>query len=116
MKKDIIAPLVKVKDLERREYNGKIYESREIWLDNSFNDFKNYVAVVFKGKHLNDPNYFNVGDKVKVWYDIDGRPYADKKTGEEKIFTTLVGLGIENVEQPAAAKPAVTKRDDDLPF
>lgn len=42
---------------------------------------------------------YTVGDKVKVHFNIRGRSYGDKNTGETKYITNLEGWKIEAVQQ-----------------
>ncbi len=80
---------------------------------------------------------YNVGDMLKVNFNIKGNSYVDKKSGETKYITNLDVWRIENAQQqaappqqqppqgyasssqpapPAYTAPAAYETNDDLPF
>lgn len=70
---------------------------------------------------------FKEGQQVEVSFNLDGKEYIDKKTGEEKFFNSLNAWKIESVGGAPVAKPQVAKPtatnaateeagDDLLPF
>lgn len=69
------------------------------------------------------PDRFNIGDEVKVSFNIKGSKWM--KDGKENYFTNLDAWRIEQVlssQQTAAPQPAVSsvatydENADDLPF
>jgi translation initiation factor IF-3 len=46
---------------------------------------------------------FHEGDKIEVTFNLRGREYADKNTGEMKYFNTLEAWKIQKVEAAEAA-------------
>lgn len=119
------------------EYNGSLYKVEE---KKQVSD--SFTVQEFILRNSTDPNYpqytkfqtsnkgiewlekANMGDDINVTFDVRGVKYADKKTGEEKFFTSLSAWKIEVVGQSSgsgvqaatASNQPSEPQEDDLPF
>lgn len=93
------------------EKTGNTYYKREIILDASRFDqytgekkFDNFPMLEFGGEEgCKQLDSYNVGDLVTISFDLNGREYNDKQTGEVKYFTSVRGYKIEYAgQQPAS--------------
>ena len=55
----------------------------------------NYPIIDFTNNGCAELDRFNPGDRVRIRFDVSGVKYVDKKTGEEKFFSSLRGFRIE---------------------
>lgn len=119
------------------EKNGHEWTTARIWLDasrrNPFTgevEFENFPEIEFRGKNCDLLLTLGVGDIVKVTFDLQGRTYADKNTGELRNFTRAQGYRVEKVTRyggtantpqqsaaPAQTPAAVVEEEKtELPF
>tara|TARA_R100000900_G_scaffold142102_1_gene123629 strand:- start:186 stop:530 length:345 start_codon:yes stop_codon:yes gene_type:complete len=95
------------------------FAKREIWL-NTEGDYPQTVnfQLVNDKCDLIDP--FNIGDELKLFFNLRGRKWVNPKTDEEKCFNTLDAWKIEAVATQSEAVPEALKYDEkegnDLPF
>lgn len=102
------------------EKTGNTYYKREVILDATRYDpytgdklFDNFPMLEFGGEEAcRSLDAYKEGDIVTISFDLNGREYADKNTGEVKYFTTVRGYRIENKSRnnqayaPAQASPS----------
>lgn len=98
---------------------GNTFYKREVILDASRFDpytgqkkFDNWPMLEFGGeeacRQLDD---YNEGELVTISFDLNGREYTDKQTGEVRYFTSVRGYKIERTgqqqppQQPTAQAP-----------
>ena len=85
--------------------NGNPFNKREIVLDMSRYDpetgekRENYVSMNFIGRHCEDLDGFNVGDKVEVTFYVGGNKWQDK------VINDIVGYRIERIGQQSISQP-----------
>ena len=101
--------------------------------ENTQRVYENYPSFEFVQDKCQQLGGFTKGDFVKLRFDINGRKYIDRATGQERYFTTLKGVSMEPYDpdmrqaaaqdnrtgQPAPTfAPQQTEEDDneDLPF
>lgn len=58
----------------------------------------NYPTFEFANNE--DVRKYKAGDAVRIRFDLNGRKYNDKTTGEEKYFTTIRAFRIEPYVRP----------------
>lgn len=81
--------------------NGTSYNKREMVLDCTHYDpytgepYENFVKFEFGGNRCDELNKYKVGDDVMVSFRLQGKAYADKTTGQQSYFTTVVGYKCE---------------------
>lgn len=63
----------------------------------------NYVSFEFTQKGCALLDQFQLGQLVKISFDISGRLYTSKKTGKEETFNSLRGFKIERYMPPTQA-------------
>jgi hypothetical protein len=122
---------------ETREYNGKIYYSRALYLDvtshdpytGEKSDFEKFTKIEFSGQeNCAALDQFKFGDVVTVDFDVYGRKYERKDGTGTDVFNTVHGFGIAiyqsnartqqvqqqqpPVQQPAPAQP----QQAEMPF
>ena len=98
-------------NFRKRELIIKVVE------ENGDRTFENYPKIDFTQDKCEDLDNVSVGENVEVSCNVRGNKYNDKKTGEEKFFTSLSGWRIEvkgRDESNDASAGMPTK--DDIPF
>lgn len=96
---------------------GNTYHKREIILDASRFDqytgekkFDNFLMLEFGGEETcRQLDGYKDGELVTISFDLNGREYTDKQTGEVKYFTSVRGYKIERAgqqQQPMAQATA----------
>lgn len=94
------------------------FKKREIVVKHSDNpEYPEYSTFEFIQDKCEVLDKFKVGQNVDLAFNLKGRSYADKKTGEVKYFNTLQGwmikeAGVDNVQ----AGSGLAEDPDDLPF
>jgi hypothetical protein len=90
--------------------------------DNSYEDF---IVLEFSNAGMSQLDGLKAGQEVTVNFDLSGREYTDKKTGELRYFSSLRGWKVMPGGESAATAPAVASNgdsfypsdaDNDLPF
>lgn len=98
---------------------GNTFYKREVILDASRFDpytgqkkFDNWPMLEFGGEEAcRQLDGYNEGELVTISFDLNGREYTDKQTGEVKYFTSVRGYKIERAgqqqppQQPTAQAP-----------
>ena len=93
-------------------------------------NYKEYPSFEFINDRMNQLVTLSVGDEVTVHFDVAGRSYTNKSTGETQFFTSLKGWKVDQIAsghsaaapqppKPAApSAPSAPAKDDsdDLPF
>lgn len=86
------------------------------------------IAIEFVNKKIDLLKNFRVGQIVKINYNLRGREWTDKNTGELRYFNTVQGWRIEKIGEPTVPAdempepfPTVENNQepeeyDDLPF
>jgi hypothetical protein len=88
--------------------------------------YPQFITLEFTTKKVGLLDKFREGQSVDVEYNLRGRKYTDKKTGEEKAFNTIEAWKISGSEtgpepegnnwQGAGDSQSADTEDDDLPF
>lgn len=98
---------------------GNTFYKREVILDASRFDpytgqkkFDNWPMLEFGGEEAyRQLDGYNEGELVTISFDLNGREYTDKQTGEVRYFTSVRGYKIERAgqqqppQQPTAQAP-----------
>lgn len=92
---------------------GNTYYKREIILDASRFDqytgekkFDNFPMLEFGGEETcRQLDGYKEGELVTISFDLNGREYTDKQTGEVKYFTSVRGYKIERTGQQSTQQP-----------
>jgi hypothetical protein len=104
---------------KKREF---VIELTEEINGNNYTNFAKFQAVQTKCDML---DRFNIGDAIKVSFNVKGNSYTDKKDGQTKYITNLdswrveaAGVATASVKVTANAAPPATMLDgsQDLPF
>ena len=103
------------------------FKKREFVVTDASSMYPQHVTFQLTQDKCSLLDAFREGQSVEVSFNLDGKEYTDKKTGEIKHFNSLNAWRIEaataNVPQPTpvpetpTAQPAsTTEEEDDLPF
>lgn len=108
---------------KKREF---VIELTEEINGNNYTNFAKFQAVQTKCDML---DRFNIGDAIKVSFNVKGNSYVDKKDGSTKYITNLDSWRVESagvaststanatVKVNSYAAPAISKEEiDELPF
>lgn len=95
---------------ETVERNGRVYTTARLWLDTSRRspftgevEYENYPEIEFRGKNCDLLQSYSAGDIVTVAFDLNGRTYTDRNTGETRNFTRAQGYRITRVQRPSGS-------------
>lgn len=97
------ARIHRIMPVESREYNDKTFYNQKVIFNAtrydqfSGEEYPNFPSVDFVGRAIETIQQLSVGDLVEVSFGLDGRFYKDKKTGEERHFTSVKGFKIERI-------------------
>lgn len=102
---------------------GNTYHKREIILDASRFDqytgekkFDNFPMLEFGGEETcRQLDGYKEGELVTISFDLNGREYTDKQTGEVKYFTSVRGYKIERTGQQPTAQPQAQQGNAVIP-
>lgn len=120
-----------IKVLKPEEKINDRFKKRELVIEDNSSQYPQFIPVEFTQDKCDLLDNFNVGDRVKVAFNLRGREWTSKQN-ETKYFLSLNGWKIEN-EQGASSAPPVSgppshsaappsasdmpiEGDDDLPF
>jgi len=94
------------------------FSKREFVLAFSDNPkYPQFAKLQATGDKCSQLDDLNVGDEVSVEFNVRGRAYTSKKTGEEDYFTSLDAWRIERVGEKQERKGDRSQRDmDDIPW
>ena len=93
--------------MNERIYHGKIYsinetkqvtgtfKERKFVVKDFGNERTNFVEFQVVQSKCEMLDSFKVGDKVEVYYNLQGRAVFNKETGEEFFFNSIVAYKIE---------------------
>lgn len=97
---------------EIEHVGAKQAPKRHLWLEHG-DKYPQVSSFEFYGdKGVACLDGLNVGDTVTVHYDLRGREYTNKSTGQPGVFNSLAGWKVDrNSESPAGGN-----HDDDIPF
>lgn len=71
----------------------------------------NVVSFTFKKERASALDGVGIGDRVKVTFAVDGREWADPKTGNVRYFTDLSGIRLDVEGATDAPPPAEAPTD-----
>lgn len=86
------------------------FAKMEFVIDVKDGGYSNLVAFELVNKRCDSINYHNLGDNVKVFFNVRSNEYNGK------YFTNLNAWRIEKAEQEAPIPPPTAPVDNDLPF
>jgi hypothetical protein len=99
------------------------FKKREVVITDASTMYPQHVTMQFTQDKCDILNMYNEGQEVEISFNLDGKEYTDKNTGEIKYFNSLNAWKIEAAggsSAPAEAlpqTPAPAEADDDsLPF
>lgn len=97
------------------------FKKREVVITDSSTMYPQHVTMQFTQDKCDILNAYNEGQEVEISFNLDGKEYTDKNTGEIKYFNSLNAWKIESAVQSLAdalpSKPSpITEEDDALPF
>ncbi len=94
------------------------FRKRDVVICDNSGKFAQYIPFQLAQDKCSLADNLNVGDEVDVSYNMNGKEYTDKKTGELKYFLTLeiwkVTKLSESTSQPQESGGA--SDDDKFPF
>lgn len=102
--------IVEIKDTV--EVSDK-FSKREVWIETKDNGFTQTNALEFIKEKCAVLDKFNIGDVVKVEFNLNGRVWD--KNGRKSCFNTLQGWKIDLIKKGNAV-PAGGDPSGDLPF
>ena len=97
------------------------FKKREFVIETEERGFQQYVKFQLNQDKCSLIEDFNVGDNVKVSFNLTGKPYT-RKTGEKDYITNIVAWKIDKVgassapEAPVFDINSIEESDSDLPF
>jgi hypothetical protein len=101
------------------------FKKREIVVTDTSSTYPQHVTFQLTQDKCDMLDAFKEGQEVEVSFNVEGREYADKNTGEIRHFNSLTAWRIEAglAPMPAAAPvaavavaPVAAGDDSDLPF
>ena len=93
------------------------FQKRELVIIQGFDtEYPQHIKFEFTQKNADKLDYVNPGDLVEVSFNLRGREYANKRTGEMDVFNSLQGWYVKKAENTAPAKVEAPVADSDLPF
>ena len=81
---------------------GNPFYTRRVVIQSNDNGYENFTVFEFKNERCADLDQYRVGQPVSVDFDISGRKYISRKTGQEEFWTSLTAFRIS----PASAQMA----------
>ena len=87
---------------EAQEFGEKKFKTREFVLDitedvNGSASYPNFAKMQLVQAKCDTIDQYNIGDTLKVNFNIKGRPYTDKKDGSTKYISNIEAWRIERV-------------------
>jgi hypothetical protein len=99
------------------------FKKREIVVTDTSSMYPQHVTFQLTQDKCDMADMFDEGQSVEVSFNVEGREYTDKNTGEIKHFNSLTAWRIEAGELPVAPAPvaqaapaAAVVDDESLPF
>jgi hypothetical protein len=97
------------------------FKKREVVITDASTMYPQHVTMQFTQDKCDILNMYNEGQEVEISFNLDGKEYTDKNTGEIKYFNSLNAWKIESAGGSSAPAPsqesAPAEADDDsLPF
>lgn len=101
---EILGTILKIGVTEtiQKKNNGGTFNKRQLVLQqrrfdrNTGQEFQpNYPTIDFINNNTAKLDYFKVGDKVRVYFDINGTKSIDEHTKQERFFSSLNGFRVE---------------------
>ena len=83
---------------------GNPFYTRRVVIQSIENGFENFITFEFKNDHCAVLDQYQPGQPVCIDFDISGRKYVSRKTGQEEFWTSLTAFRISL----AAAQPVTT--------
>lgn len=78
--------------------------------------YKEYVTFELVQDSCGLVKDLNCGDKVEISFNIRGREYQDKNSGELKYFNSLRCWKISKIDNLTSEQQSSSMVEDDLPF
>ena len=79
--------------------------------------YPQHIKFEFTQNNADKLDYVNPGDNVEVSFNLRGREYTNKRTGEQDVFNSLQGWYVKKADNATApAKVEAPIADGDLPF
>lgn len=82
---------------ETKTFGEKGFRKRELVVTTTEEKYEQHIQIDFVQDKCDELDKFNVGDKVKVGININGRLWVNPQ-GEEKYFNSLVGWRIDKTD------------------
>ena len=101
------------------------FKKREVVITDASTMYPQHVTMQFTQDKCDILNMYNEGQEVEISFNLDGKEYTDKNTGEIKYFNSLnawkieapaPSLGSITSEAPSQASAPAEADDDSLPF
>lgn len=101
---EILGTILKIGVTEtiQKKNNGGTFNKRQLVLQqrrfdrNTGQEFQpNYPTIDFINNNTAKLDHFKVGDKVRVYFDINGTKSIDEHTRQERFFSSLNGFRVE---------------------
>ena len=102
------------------------FKKREVVITDTSSMYPQHVTMQFTQDKCDILNAYNEGQEVEISFNLDGKEYTDKNTGEIKYFNSLNAWKIEVAGGTSSAPTwspeksvdatAPAEADDDLPF
>ncbi len=86
----------KLHELYEEQQVSEKFKKREFVLEIDDNSYTQYIKFQATQDRCSTLNPFKKGDNVKVQFNLKGRPYTSKTTGEPVYFTNLEAWRIES--------------------
>lgn len=95
------------------------FRKREIVICDNSGKFAQYIPFQLAQDRCDLADSLNIGDEVDVRYNMNGKEYTDKKSGELKYFLTLEIWRLNVLSSGSSTGNAASSNADDndnLPF
>lgn len=114
-----ITGIIKVKNNEQQV--SEKFKKREFVLTDNSSQYPQHIQFQLTQDRCSLLDSYNVGDQVKVYFNLRGREWNDPKTNSIRYFNSLEAWKLErvgaNAPQATANEPIIASGpQDDLPF
>jgi len=119
MQKEILKVDGKLLGSNATEQVTERFQKRKFWLEtDTHTDWPQVIEFELVQDKVNVIDKFKNGDMLSVGFNLRGRRYTSKKTGQEGVINSLnawfVDKSKQNTEAPVQAESTTT--ENDLPF
>ena len=99
---------------------SETFQKREFVVETNDSNYPQEIKFQFLKDSVGVLDQFNIGDRVDVGFNIQGKPYTNPKTNVTSWFVNLTAFGMQKLSGSNTNVKDVVETsndsDDDLPF